>query len=101
MVPWFTYNYVYLGRFTLSPAGGIGRGLWEGSWQGRWSGRSHNDLTQIAEVTPDRTELDARVREVAAAEGIAPDGMLTYVHEWQDIRLFRSVTPTSTRCRRS
>ena len=39
MVPWFTYNYVYLGRFTLSPAGGIGRGLWEGSWQGRWAGK--------------------------------------------------------------
>ncbi len=38
MVPWFTYNYVYLGRVTLSPAGGIGRGLWEGSWQGRWPG---------------------------------------------------------------
>src|SRR5687767_8425435 len=38
MVPWFAYNYVYLGRFTLSPAGGIGRGLWEGSWQGRWAG---------------------------------------------------------------
>lgn len=86
MVPWFTYNYVYLGRFTLSPAGGIGRGLWEGSWQGRWSGRSHNDLTHIAEVTPDRAELDARVREIAAREHIAPDEMLDYVHEWQDIR---------------
>jgi 4-amino-4-deoxy-L-arabinose transferase-like glycosyltransferase len=86
MVPWFTYNYVYLGRFTLSPAGGIGRGLWEGSWQGRWAGRAHNDLTHIAEVTPDRAELDAKVREVAAREGIAPDGMLEYVHEWQDIR---------------
>jgi 4-amino-4-deoxy-L-arabinose transferase-like glycosyltransferase len=86
LTPWFTYNYVYLGRFTLSPAGGVGRGLWEGSWQGRWSGRSHNDLTHIAEVTSDRAELDRRVRQVAAAEGIAPDGMLDYVHEWQDIR---------------
>ena len=86
MVPWFTYNYVYLGRFTLSPAGGIGRGLWEGSWQGRWAGRAHNDLTKIAEVTADRAELDAKVREVAAREGIAPEGMLDYVHEWQDIR---------------
>jgi len=86
MVPWFTYNYVYLGRFTLSPAGGIGRGLWEGSWQGRWAGRAHNDLTKIAEVTTDRAELDAKVREVAARERIAPDGMLEYVHEWQDIR---------------
>jgi 4-amino-4-deoxy-L-arabinose transferase-like glycosyltransferase len=86
LAPWFTYNYVYVGRFTLSPAGGIGRGLWEGTWQGRWPGRAHNDLTHIAEVTTDRTELDARVREVAAREGIAPDGMLNYVHEWQDIR---------------
>jgi 4-amino-4-deoxy-L-arabinose transferase-like glycosyltransferase len=86
MVPWFTYNYIYLGRFTLSPAGGIGRGLWEGSWQGRWAGKAHNDLTLIAEVTPDRAELDAKVREVAAREGIAPEGMLEYVHEWQDIR---------------
>ena len=86
MVPWFTYNYVYLGRFTLSPAGGIGRGLWEGSWQGRWPGKDHNDLTHIAEVTTDRAELDAKVREVAARVGIAPDGMLDYVHEWQDIR---------------
>lgn len=86
MMPWFTYNYVHLGKFTLSPAGGVGRGLWEGSWQGRWSGRSHNVLTHIAEVTGDRAELDARVREVAAGEGVAPDGMLEYVHEWQDIR---------------
>jgi 4-amino-4-deoxy-L-arabinose transferase-like glycosyltransferase len=86
LTPWFTYNYVFLGRFTLSPAGGIGRGLWEGTWQGRWPGRAHNELTHIAEVTPDRAALDARVREVAAAEGIPADGMLNYVHEWQDIR---------------
>lgn len=86
LAPWFTYNYVNVGRFTLSPAGGIGRGLWEGTWQGRWPGRAHNDLTHIAEVTTDRAELDTRVREVAAREGIAPDGMLDYVHEWQDIR---------------
>ena len=100
LTPWFTYNYVYLGRFTLSPAGGIGRGLWEGSWQGRWSGRSHNDLTHIAEVTSDRTELDARVREVAATEGIAPDGMLDYVHEWQDIRrIWESPTDPMERAR--
>ena len=32
LLPWFTYNYVHLGRFTLSPAGGVGRGLWEASW---------------------------------------------------------------------
>ena len=100
LAPWFTYNYVYLGSFTLSPAGGIGRGLWEGTWQGRWSGRSHNDLTHIAEVTPDRMALDARVRTVATAEGIAPDGMLTYVHEWQDIRrIWESPTDPMERAR--
>ena len=86
MVPWFTYNYVYLGRFTLSPAGGIGRGLWEGSWQGRWAGRIHNDLTKTAEQPIGREELDTRVREIAANAGMSPDGMLTYVHEWRDIR---------------
>lgn len=86
MVPWFTYNYVYLGRFTLSPAGGVGRGLWEGSWQGRWAGRIHNDLTQTADQDISREDLDARVREIAANAGMAPDGMLAYVHEWRDIR---------------
>lgn len=86
MVPWFTYNYVYLGRFTLSPAGGIGRGLWEGSWQGRWPGRLHDNLTDTAEQSTSREELDTRVRAIAANAGMAPDGMLTYVHEWQHIR---------------
>lgn len=86
MVPWFTYNYVYLGRFTLSPAGGIGRGLWEGSWQGRWPGRIHNDLTQAADQDIDRAELDRRVGEIAARAGMAPEAMLDYVHAWRDIR---------------
>ena len=49
LLPWLTYNYAYLGQFTLSPAGGIGRGLWEGSWQGRWPGRVHAQLTAIAD----------------------------------------------------
>jgi 4-amino-4-deoxy-L-arabinose transferase-like glycosyltransferase len=86
MVPWFTYNYVYLGRFTLSPAGGIGRGTWEGTWQVRWPGKAHNDLTKTAETDISREDLDARVREIAASVGIVPDGMLDYVHEWRDIR---------------
>ena len=86
MVPWFSYNYVYLGRFTLSPAGGIGRGLWEGTWQVRWPGRAHNDLTKTAETDISREDLDARVREIAASAGIAPNVMLDYVHEWRDIR---------------
>jgi 4-amino-4-deoxy-L-arabinose transferase-like glycosyltransferase len=86
MVPWFTYNYVYLGRFTLSPAGGIGRGLWEGTWQGRWPGAIHDDLTQTADQDISTDELDARVRSIAATIGMAPDGMLNYVHEWRNIR---------------
>lgn len=86
MVPWFTYNYVYLGRFTLSPAGGIGRGLWEGTWQGRWPGKLHNELTHTAEQAISQEQLDARVATIAANAGLSPDGMLTYVHEWRDIR---------------
>ena len=68
MLPWFTYNYVTLGRFTLSPAGGIGRGLWEGSWQATWSGRLQNELTHLADDIDDRAELDRRVESVAARE---------------------------------
>ena len=60
--------------------------MWEGTWQGRWPGRIHNDLTHTAEQTISRDELDARVRDIAARAGTEPDGMLTYVHEWQDIR---------------
>ena len=86
LTPWFTYNYVYLGSFILSPAGGIGRGLWEGTWQGRWSGRSHNDLTQTAALDIGAEDLDRRTREIAAREGVAPDRMLAYVHEWREIR---------------
>lgn len=86
MVPWFTYNYVYVGRLTLSPAGGIGRGLWEGSWQGRWPGGLHDNLTQTADQDISSEELDARVRSIAANHGVAPDGMLSYVHEWRNIR---------------
>jgi hypothetical protein len=86
LTPWFAYNYVYLGKFTLSPAGGVGRGLWEGSWQGRWSGRSHNELTQAADLEITTEDLDRRVRDIAAKEGIAADAMLAYVHEWRDIR---------------
>jgi hypothetical protein len=40
------------------------------------------------------------VREVAAREGIAPDGMLDYVHEWQDIRkIWESPTDPMERAR--
>src|SRR5262249_37681357 len=86
MLPWFTYNYVTLGRFTLSPAGGIGRGMWEGSWQATWSGRVQNELTHLAEDIEDRSELDRRVAEVAAREKAPVAPMLEYVHQWEDIR---------------
>jgi 4-amino-4-deoxy-L-arabinose transferase-like glycosyltransferase len=100
LAPWFTYNYVNLGRVTLSPAGGVGRGLWEGSWQGRWAGRVQSTLTQLAEVTSDRDVLDARVREIAADAGMPPDVMLNYVHEWQDIRaIWESPTDPMDRAR--
>jgi len=87
MAPWFTYNYVTLGRFTLSPAGGVGRGLWEGSWQATWSGRTQKELTDLADDIDDRATLDRRVAEVAAREHLASGPMLEYVHQWEDIRL--------------
>lgn len=87
MAPWFAYNYVTLGRFTLSPAGGVGRGLWEGSWQATWSGRLQNELTHLADDIDDRAELDGRVRAVAERERLPAEPMLEYVHQWEDIRL--------------
>jgi len=87
MTPWFAYNYVTLGRFTLSPAGGVGRGLWEGSWQATWSGRLQNELTHLADDIDDRTELDRQVAQVAARERLPAEPMLEYVHQWEDIRV--------------
>jgi Dolichyl-phosphate-mannose-protein mannosyltransferase len=87
MLPWFMYNYVTLGRLTLSPAGGIGRGLWEGSWQATWSGRLQNELTLLADDIVDRAELDRAVEGVAAREHLPAGPMLDYVHQWEDIRL--------------
>jgi 4-amino-4-deoxy-L-arabinose transferase-like glycosyltransferase len=86
MLPWFTYNYVTLGRFTLSPAGGVGRGLWEGSWQATWRGRLQDELTDLADEVEDRAELDRRVRAIADREQLPADPMLEYVHQWEDIR---------------
>ena len=68
MLPWFMYNYVTLGRLTLSPAGGVGRGLWEGSWQATWSGRLQNELTHLADDIDDRADARSRVEAVAARE---------------------------------
>jgi 4-amino-4-deoxy-L-arabinose transferase-like glycosyltransferase len=86
MLPWFTYNYVTMHRFTLSPAGGIGRGIWEGSWQGYWPGRVQTKLTDIADQTPDRDQLDARLATIAAAERLDVAPMMAFTHQWQDIR---------------
>ena len=86
MLPWLTYNYLTLGRFTLSPAGGVGRGLFEGSWQATWSGRIQNELTSLADEIEDRAALDRRVNEVAEREQLPAGPMLEYVHQWEDIR---------------
>ena len=87
-MPWFTYNYVYLGRFTLSPAGGIGRGLWEGSLAGPLARARAERADRISPKSPtDRDELDARVREIAADDGLARRRRCcNYVNEWRDIR---------------
>ena len=86
MLPWFTYNYVTLGSFTLSPAGGVGRGIWEGSWQAEWSGRLQDELTDLADGIDDRAELDRRVSALAERERLPAAPMLQYVHQWEDIR---------------
>ena len=85
LAPWFAYNYVYLGQVTLSPAGGIGRGLWEGSWQGRWPGRVQARLTGVAETNGTREGRDAGVEAVAADTGLPVEPMREYVHEWREI----------------
>jgi len=100
MLPWFTYNYVTLGSFTLSPAGGVGRGIWEGSWQAEWSGRLHSELTDLADDVDDRDALDRRVAALAAREGLPAAPMLDYVHQWQDIRrIWTEPTDASERAR--
>jgi hypothetical protein len=93
LLPWFTYNYVNFGQLTLSPAGGVGRGLWEGSWQGRWSGQLQAELTYFADSINDREALNRRVTEKAAEAGLPAAPMLQYVNEWRDIRLIWD-TPT-------
>ena len=99
MLPWFAYNYVTLGAFTLSPAGGVGRGIWEGSWQATWSGRLQNELTHLADDIDDRRELDQRIRAVAAREQLSPEPMLDYVHQWEDIRRIWTEPADSARAR--
>ena len=86
LLPWLAYNYVNLGQVTLSPAGGVGRGLWEGSWQGRWNGRLQAELIYFADAINDRAALNKRVIEKAAEVGLPAEPMLQYVNEWRDIR---------------
>ena len=86
LLPWFSYNYRHFGQVTLSPAGGVGRGLWEGVWQGRWTGRVHSQLTALAGEAIDDSALDERVGAMAASGGYDVGPMLAYVHEWRTIR---------------
>lgn len=85
LAPWFTYNYITLGQFSMAPAGGVGRGLWEGSWQGYWPGRLQAELTDLATTISERDQLTARVRDVAQRTQMPADPMLQYVTEWRDI----------------
>ena len=86
MLPWLAYNYVALGRVTISPAGGVGRSVWESQWQATWSGRLQNELTLVAEAEEDRAQLDQRIGAIAEREHLPAEPMLEYVHQWQDIR---------------
>lgn len=86
LLPWFAYNYVNLGQVTLSPAGGVGRGLWESTWQGRWRGGLQAELTALAERTEDRAELQRRIEETARQHRLPAEPMLEYVTQWRDIR---------------
>ena len=96
--PWLAYNEIYVHRLTISPAGGIGRATWEASWQGTWTGRVQSDLTRLADahVDDDDAALDAEVTRFAAANSLPPDPMLSYVHQWRDIRRVWN-TPTDPR----
>ena len=93
LMPWFAYNYSNLGQLTLSPAGGVGRGLWEGSWQGRWTGKIQADLINTADATMDRAELTRKIRVKAEELKLPAQPMLDYVNQWRDIRAIWD-TPT-------
>lgn len=96
--PWFAYNSIHVQRFTMSPAGGIGRATWEASWQGTWPGRVQADLTRLADAHTDDSEavLDEAVKQFAAQNGLPAEPMLAYVHQWRDIRRIWE-TPTDPR----
>ena len=97
MVPWFNGNYVYPEIHVFRPAVAADCGGARGRAAGPGAATT---ISRTSRRSPDRTELDARVREVAAAEGIAPEGMLDYVHEWQEIRkIWESPTDPMERAR--
>ena len=100
MLPWFTYNYVTLGRFTLSPAGGIGRGMWEGSWQATLV-RPPAERADASRRRHRRSRrLDRRVDARSPRANSLPAGpMLEYVHQWQDIRRIWTAADRSVRAR--
>lgn len=98
LAPWLAYNSIYVHRFTISPAGGLGRATWEASWQGTWAGRVQADLTRLVEArvqAPD-AELDAAVDRFAADNHLPAGPMRTYTHQWRDIRRVWD-TPTEPR----
>ncbi|MGQ0732060.1 MAG: ArnT family glycosyltransferase [Acidobacteriota bacterium] len=86
VLPWFAYNYRHFNSVTISPAGGIGRGLWESGWQGRWPGRVHAALTELASQPTSDETLRAEVERLAAGRGADVEPMLAYVLQWREIR---------------
>jgi len=98
LAPWLAYNVIYVHRLTLSPAGGLGRATWEASWQGTWPGRVQADLTRLVEghVNDDDGTLDMLVKQFAGEVSLPSDPMITYAHQWRDIRRIWD-TPTDPR----
>jgi 4-amino-4-deoxy-L-arabinose transferase-like glycosyltransferase len=98
LAPWIAFNAIYVHRWTISPAGGLGRATWEASWQGTWPGGLQADLTRLAEahIDDDDTRLDELVTRFANANEAASAPMLRYVHQWRDIRRIWD-TPTDPR----
>jgi 4-amino-4-deoxy-L-arabinose transferase-like glycosyltransferase len=98
LAPWLAYNAAYVHRWTISPAGGLGRATWEASWQGTWPGRVQADLTRLAEVHVDDDDhtLDRIVEQFAADNDLPAGPMVTYVHQWRDIRRIWNA-PTASR----
>jgi 4-amino-4-deoxy-L-arabinose transferase-like glycosyltransferase len=86
VAPWLLYNAIYFGALTFSPAGGPGRQLFEGTWQMEFPGRVETELTSLADATPDRAELDRKVRDLAAVNKMSAEPMLRYAHQHLEIQ---------------